>query len=94
MAKTRRKSKNGTASSRQAVLFVTTLQKDFRARKRSPKERERLRKYLATFPPDYLRSIARRLIIDIVNGPGHPAVYRADARTPARVRSRRRSRKR
>ena len=69
MVKKRGKRTIAAASSAHALAFVTTLQRDFRRRKPSPKERERLREYLAKFSPAYLRSIARRLIIDIVKGP-------------------------
>ena len=75
MAKKIRKSEVGTASSEDAFTFVETLQKAFRGRKRSPEERERLRKYLAKYSPEYLRSIARRVTIDIVKGPGQPTAY-------------------
>ena len=76
MAKKIRRRKVRTASSKEALTFVTSLQKRFQRRKRSAKEKERLRKYLARYSPDYLRSIARRVIIDIVNGPRQPARHR------------------
>lgn len=59
-----------TASSEEANAFVTALQKKFQRRKRTPQERERLRKELAGYRRDYLRSIARRVLIDIMKGPG------------------------
>jgi hypothetical protein len=70
-----------TVSSEEANVFVTTLQKKFQQRKRTPQERERLRKYLAQYPPEYLRSVARRVFIDIVKGPGQtPSKPRARSR--------------
>jgi hypothetical protein len=71
------------ASSEEASVFVTKLQKKFQRRKRSAKETERLREYLAKYPAEYLRSIARRLLIDIVNGP------RIRPKAPKRVRGKR-----
>jgi hypothetical protein len=87
MAKNIRKTDVETASSEEANAFITALQKKYQRRKRTPEERERLRKDLAGYPPSYLRSIARRVLIDIVKGPG-PA-HRATSK-----RTRRPSRKR
>ena len=44
-------------------------------RRQSPKESERLRKHLAKYPAEYLRSIARRVMIDIVKGPVQITAY-------------------
>ena len=70
MAKRTRKSEVAVASSEEARKFAKSLQEAFRGRKRSRKEKERLREYLAKFDAEYLRSIARRVMIDIVKGPG------------------------
>jgi hypothetical protein len=103
MAKKITKAEVATASSEEAIAFVTALQKKFQRRKRTPEERERLRKYLAEYSGDYLRSIARRVLIDIMKGPGQTPAYGAKSkptRRPARrprgkraARSRRKSAK-
>jgi len=57
------------ASSNDALSFVKTLQEKFPGRTRSLEEKKRLRKYLAGYDADYLRGIARRVLIDVVRGP-------------------------
>jgi len=49
---------SATASSEEANVFVTALQEKFQRKKRTPEERQRLRKYLAQYSRGYLRSIA------------------------------------
>ena len=82
MTKRPRATDPATASSEEATAFVTALQEKFQRRKRTPKERERLREYLAQYPPDYLRSIARRVLIDIVRGPGRRVGGKPATRSP------------
>jgi len=83
-----------TASSEEAIAFVTALQKKFQRRKRTPEEREYLRKYLAEYSGDYLRSIARRVLIDIVKGPGQTPAYGAKSKPTRRPRGKRAARSR
>ena len=83
-----------TASSEEANVFVTALQEKFQRKKRTPEERERLRKYLAQYSPDYLRSIARRVLIDVMKGPGQTPTYGAKSKPTRRPRGKRAARSR
>jgi hypothetical protein len=72
MAKRIRRREVATASFEEARQFTQALQETFRGRKRTSKEKERLREYLGRFDAEYLRSIARRLMIEVMKGPGQP----------------------
>lgn len=94
MAKKIKKAEVATASSEEASAFVTALQEKFQRKKRTPEERERLRKYLAEYSRDYLRSIARRVLIDIMKGPGQTPAYGAKSKPGRRPRGKRAARSR
>ena len=64
-----RKSEVETASSENALSFIQDLQKEFAGKRKSKAEKERLRQYLAKFEAEKLRSIARRVMIDLVSPP-------------------------
>src|SRR5262245_27822666 len=70
MAKKNRAPETPTASSEEARAFIQTLQEHFRGTTPSATETKRLRAYLGRYGAAYLRSIARRVMIDIVKGPG------------------------
>ena len=70
MARKNRAPEPRTASSEEARAFVQTLQEHFQGTKPSARETKRLREYLGRYDAPYLRSIARRVMIDIVKGPG------------------------
>ncbi len=94
MAKRITKADVAIASSEEANVFVTALQGKFQRRKRTPEERERLRKYLAQYSGNYLRSIARRVLIDIMKGPGQAPAYGAKSKPTRRPRGKRAARSR
>jgi acyl-CoA reductase-like NAD-dependent aldehyde dehydrogenase len=94
MAKKIEKAEVPTASSEEASAFVTALQEKFQRKKRTPEERERLRKYLAEYSRGYLRSIARRVLIDIMKGPGQTPAYGAKSKPSRRPTGKRAARSR
>ena len=85
---------SATASSEEANVFVTALQEKFQRKKRTPEERQRLRKYLAQYSRGYLRSIARRVLIDIMKGPGQTPAHGAKPKPARRPRGKRGARSR
>ena len=94
MAKNIPKAEVATASSEEANAFVFELQEKFQRRKRTPEERERLREYFTGYLRDYLRSIARRVLIDIMKGPGQTPPYGAKSKPTRRPRGKRAARSR
>lgn len=58
-----------TVSSEEALAFVRDLQKAFTKTPRSKAEQERLREYLAKFDAETLRSVGRRVLMDILKRP-------------------------
>jgi hypothetical protein len=69
MVRKTRQSEVETASSDEALSFIQALQREFAGKRKSKAERERLRQYLAKFEAEKLRSIARRVMIDLVKPP-------------------------
>jgi hypothetical protein len=70
MAKRTDKSEIDVATSEEALNFIQEMQKRFKKRPTSAQERQVLREYLGKFEKEKLRSVARRVMIDIVQGPG------------------------
>jgi len=70
MAKRTGKSEIEVATSEEALNFIQEMQKRFKKRPRSAQERQVFREYLGKFEKEKLRSVARRVMIDIVQGPG------------------------
>ena len=89
MAKKRERPEGRIASPQETTQFIHQLQSEFPREPRSKPEKERLRKYLAGYPNETLRSLMRRALITMVQ---HPAP--AETPTPAAAqRTRRKSRK-
>jgi hypothetical protein len=90
MASKTRKSDVHTASSTEALAFIESLQERFAGKIRTPADRERLRDYLAEFEAEELRSVARRVMIDLVAPPVQPDAKRPSGNAkPAKARTRR-----
>ena len=66
MAKKPHDSEIKMSSSEEALAFTRELQAQFRGARTSRAERERLRARLAEIGKDELRSIARRILVDLV----------------------------
>lgn len=77
MVRKTRKPTMTTVSSEEALAFVQNLQKTFPKTPRSNAEQERLREYLAKFDAETLRSVGRRVLMDILKRPARtiPAEY-------------------
>jgi hypothetical protein len=69
MIRKTRKDPATTVSSEEALAFVQKLQKAFPKTPRSKAEQERLRDYLAKFDAEVLRSVGRRVLMDILKRP-------------------------
>jgi hypothetical protein len=92
MATKTRKSEMLVASSERALAFIQALQKTFPTIATSAADRERLRKYLGKFQKDELRSVARRVMIDIMKRPARTIIgdskYSAQPPVPSQSRQR------
>jgi hypothetical protein len=69
MARKTKKPAVQTASSENALAFIQALQKEFPGTRRTLIEKQRLRDFLGKFGNDELRSVARRVMIDIMKRP-------------------------
>jgi hypothetical protein len=100
MAKKTGKSEIAVATSEEALNFIQEMQEKFKKRPSSAQERQVLREYLGKFEKEKLRSVARRVLMDIVQGPARsqitgdpypeppaPPQPHQESRTPAKTRS-------
>jgi hypothetical protein len=74
MAKKAGKSEMLVVSSERALAFIRALQKAFPTIASSAADKERLRKYLGKFKKEELRSVARRVMIDIMKRPARTII--------------------